>query len=121
MCRRVWLWALIALAVGSQIGLQPAWAGRRRRCCEQSPVPRPEPTAQAKSAGSVSQAQQKPPATVADKPAELVVPFTLTAAQQKYVDEVLAAWEKKSCRNKSFSASFTCWDYSDTDLQPNNL
>jgi hypothetical protein len=48
-------------------------------------------------------------------------PFQLTEAQQKYVDEVLAAWERKSRGNKSFSASFTCWDYSGTDFLPDKL
>ena len=41
------------------------------------------------------------------------VPFRLTPAEQAALDRLLAAWEKRSSRIKTFSASFKRWEYDD--------
>ncbi|RIK73847.1 MAG: hypothetical protein DCC68_24220 [Planctomycetota bacterium] len=39
-------------------------------------------------------------------------PFQLNAQQQRFVDELLAAWEKHSAGIKTFECEFTRWEYS---------
>lgn len=55
-----------------------------------------------------------PAGPVANVPLKNVAPqapFTLTAAQQKLLDEILLKWEKQSDKVKTFSCSFTRWEY----------
>ncbi len=41
-------------------------------------------------------------------------PFQLDAQQQRFIDELLAAWEKHSAGIKTFECDFTRWEYSPT-------
>jgi TIGR03009 family protein len=55
-----------------------------------------------------------PAGPVANVPAKALgpkEPFTLTEAQQKLLDQVLLKWEKQSDKVKTFSCTFTRWEY----------
>jgi TIGR03009 family protein len=44
-------------------------------------------------------------------PLQPAAPFQLNAQQQRFVDELLAAWEKHSTGIKTFECEFTRWEY----------
>lgn len=46
-----------------------------------------------------------------NRPLQPVAPFQLNAQQQRFVDELLAAWEKHSAGIKTFECEFSRWEY----------
>ena len=41
-------------------------------------------------------------------------PFTLTAVEQRLLDQILLKWERQSDRVKTFKCSFNCWEVNET-------
>jgi len=57
---------------------------------------------------------------VAAQPPQPRAPFTLTAQQEGYLDQVLKAWERQSDRVKTFECKFTRWEYDPVFRDPGN-
>ena len=66
--------------------------------------------AQSQSANQTPGAAATPPG----KPSPPPVPFVLTPEQQAALDQVLAAWEQRSDKVKTFKCQFNRWDYNAT-------
>jgi TIGR03009 family protein len=61
--------------------------------------------------GSPANAQTRPNANEQTKPVAPAPPFQVTPEQQRFVDELLSAWEKHSAGIKTFECDFTRWEY----------
>ncbi|MDH3717616.1 MAG: TIGR03009 domain-containing protein [Planctomycetota bacterium] len=60
----------------------------------------------------------RPPARPAQNAEMIRAPFQLTAGQQAHLDQVLAAWEHRTQKIKTFTCKFTRWNYDPAFAHP---
>jgi TIGR03009 family protein len=93
----------------------PAPTAQRPRAPASYPAQQPRAGVRQAAAQEPAQAQpNNPPAGAVVKNLAPQVPFTLTAAQQQLLDQVLLQWERQSDRVKTFKCTFGRWEVNPT-------